>query len=106
MIRPEDVETISWRVLTGNKYTKNLDPAMLSDNGYVKFMRIRRTGDFDSQPFNVVYDREYFLEWLGVRLCKPLFVVGKERIVELMGEAWDNYYNSNATARQRMAARR
>jgi hypothetical protein len=78
---------------------------MISDNGCIKSLRIRRAGDFDSQPFKVVYDREYFLEWLGVKLCKPLFVLGKEQLVELAGEAWDNYYNSDATARQRMAAR-
>ena len=75
-----NIETISWRDLTGNKYSKGLEPAMLSDAGYVGERRIRKIGDVQKTIFNVVYDKEYLINHLVKSICSPLFVLGKERI--------------------------
>jgi hypothetical protein len=87
-----DVETITWRELTGNKFVRGIDPAMLTEHGLVKQAAIRKIGERQRTFFNIVYDREYLLEAIGRLICKPMFCVGKEKTVELIAEAWDNYY--------------
>jgi|GEM_PF-2899153 len=87
-----NIETISWRDLTGNKYSKNLNPAMLSDAGYIAESRIRKIGDVQKTIFNVVYDKEYLVNYIIKSTCSPLFVLGKERVLELVDEAWDKRY--------------
>lgn len=86
------IETITWRELTGNKFVRGIDPAMLTAQGFVKQAAIRRIGDRNRTFFNIVYDREYLLEAIGRLICKPMFVIGKEKTIELIAEAWDNYY--------------
>lgn len=87
-----DVKTITWRELTGNKFVRGIDPAMLTEHGLVKQAAIRKIGERDRTFFNIVYDREYLLEAIGRLICKPMFCVGKEATIELIAEAWDNYY--------------
>ena len=91
-----EIEQISWRELTGNKFVISLNPAMLSDAGYIRQQKIRKIGDVVPTIFNVEYDRDYAVERIGGRLCKNLFVLGKQGILELVAEAWDKQY-PNAT---------
>ena len=97
-----EIETITWRELTGNRYNQALHPAMLSEAGYVAQRAIRRIGDVEKTIFNVVYDREYLLKTVGKRICQTLFVLGKEETLKVVGEAWDFIYgiNSDSTANQ------
>jgi hypothetical protein len=87
-----EIETISWRQLTGNKFVKGIEPAMLSENGFVKRTAIRRIGDQERTFFDVVYDREYLLEAISRYICKEMLPVGKKATLKLIAEAWDRYY--------------
>ena len=104
MIKHE-IETMSWRLLTGNKFNRSLDPAMCSDEGCIKQSSVRRTGDAIKKPFLVTYDRDYLVEWIGRSICRPLFIFGKQKVLELVDEAWENYYNSDESAIARTANR-
>ena len=92
-----EVETISWRELTGNKFSKAIDAAMLSDDGYVRPISIKRLGDRDKSLFYVVFDRKYLIEWISRKVCKPLFVLGKQGTLDLVAEAWDYCYSKTET---------
>jgi hypothetical protein len=92
MLTMSDVETITWRELTGNKFVRGIDPAMLTEQGLVKQAAIRKIGERQRTFFNIVYDREYLLEAIGRLICKPMFTIGKDKTIELIAEAWDNYY--------------
>ncbi len=85
-------ETITWRDLTGNKFNRSLHPAMLHNDGYVCQSAVRRIGEAEKTIFKIIYDREYLIEYVGRTVCKQLFVVGKEETLNLVSEAWDNYY--------------
>jgi hypothetical protein len=86
-----EIKTITWRALTGNKFLKALHPAMLSKENYVCTQRIRRTGDPEPEIFKVLYDREYAVNYLCRKLCRPLSFLGKEELFELFSEAWTLY---------------
>ena len=82
------IETISWRDLPGNKYTKSLDAAMVSEQGYVIFGKVRHCHEPKAKMCNVIYDREYVIEFLNKRVLLALAVLKKEMIDELVDEAW------------------
>ena len=88
----EEIETISWRELTGYKFVRGIDPAMLTERGYVKRAAIRKIGDRKRTFFDVVYDRDYLVQAIGRYICKQMFIIGKEKTLELVSEAWDEYY--------------
>ena len=87
-----EIETISWQEMTGNKYTLSLHPAMLSEQGYIKDKEIRRIGDTSPTLFKVVYNHKYVSGFIITKLCKPLNILGKEKVLELISNAWDMYY--------------
>lgn len=68
---------------------------MLTESGYVKQCAIRRIGERKRTLFNIVYDREYLIRSVGRIVCKPMFVLGKEKTLELVSEAWDDYYQNH-----------
>ncbi len=86
-----EIKTITWRELTGNKFLKVIHPAMLSEGNYICTQRIRKTGEAEPDIFKTIYDREYAVHWLVRKLCKPLSFIGKERLIELIEEAWALY---------------
>lgn len=92
-----EMETISWEVLVGNRFTKTLDPAMLSQEGFVKSSSVRRTGDATKSLFLVRYDREYVIMYIARHICRPLSILGKEKVLKLINEAWD-YWLDNLAA--------
>ena len=87
-----EIETINWKELTGNKFNRTLHPAMLTEQGFVRQTNVRRIGDRDKTIFDVVYDRQYAIEYLGKSVCKNLRVLGIEEILDLVEEAWDYTY--------------
>lgn len=87
-----EVENITWRELPGNKFSRGLSPAMLTEEGYVRQSAARKIGTRGRAFFNINYDREYLLGAIGNFICKPLFVIGKEGVLALVAEAWDSYY--------------
>jgi hypothetical protein len=89
-----EAKTITWRELTGNKFSKSLHPAMLSENGYVTVQRVRCVGDAMPDIFNVVYDKEYAVEFVSKKFIKPVSFFGKEKATEIISEAWDLYEKS------------
>ncbi|MEL6438692.1 MAG: hypothetical protein AAFQ80_05475 [Cyanobacteria bacterium J06621_8] len=87
-----DIPSISWRKLTGNKFVVALCRAMLSEAGYIRQQNIRRTGDDGKCLFEVEYDRDYVMEFIGRKICKPLFSIGKQGVLDLVSNAWDYCY--------------
>jgi hypothetical protein len=90
-----EIETITWRELTGNKFVRGIDPAMLTEDGYIKRSAIRRIGERKRTVFDIVYDREYLVRSIGKTICRPLFILGKEKTLNLVSEAWDAYYQTS-----------
>jgi hypothetical protein len=72
-----------------------IDPAMLTKEGYVKQRAIRKIGERRRTMFNIVYDYEYLMRSIGKAVCRPLFIIGKERTLKLVSEAWDIYYQTS-----------
>lgn len=86
------VEKITWRELTGNKFIVSLCPEMLSDAGYVKPQLIRKVGYAGKTMFNVVYDSEYVVTWISKRICKRLLGLSKQKVLEIVSNAWDSAF--------------
>lgn len=87
-----EIENITWREVPGNRFSRALSPAMLTEEGYTKQAAIRKVGSQVKAFLNIKYDREYFIGWIGNFICKPLFAIGKKRVLDLVAEAWDTYY--------------
>ena len=100
----QGLENITWRELTGNKFNKSLHPNMLLEEGLVRQTYIRRTGEGMKTLFNITYDREYVIGYLDKFVCSKLFVLGREKTLELVKEAWDTYY-SDTPVRARLDRR-
>ncbi len=86
-----EAKSITWRDLFGNKYSKALHPAMLTEEGYTKIQRIKRVGDIVPSLFNVTYDREYAIEFISRKFCRSLSGLDKEELLQLVAESWDLY---------------
>lgn len=82
---------VSWQEVQGNKYSRSLHPAMLTDNGYPVTASIKAIGKekYYSQFVTINYDRTYVLKWLEVKVIKPLTNCGIEGVVNLLMESWE-----------------
>lgn len=94
---------ISWRELPGNKFNRALHPAMLSEEGCSKLMPVPCASG--SQMKEVIYDRNYVVEWVALKLFKALDGKSYAEIVEILEEAYDSllvkeYAQLQITARQ------
>ena len=83
-----EMHQITWREITGNKYNRSLHPSMVSPNKFYKSSQIRRIGDANKSVFVIEYDKEYLLGWLHSKVCKPLGALGRDKILELVKEAY------------------
>ena len=83
-----EIETISWKDLTGNKYNKTLHPAMLSEQGYIKQTSVRRVGEKGKTIFNVVYDRDYVIEYLEKTVFLKLFTLNTDTLADVLVNAF------------------
>lgn len=84
-------EDISWQDLPGNKFSVSLKPAMPTEQGHIAMQKVRQAYK-DAAMCKVHYDREYVIEWLMSKLVKPLSIHGKEEVINLVSEAWENYF--------------
>lgn len=96
-----DAPKTHWSDLFGNKYSKSLDPAMLSEDGLVRSQRCRTLDDDVTDIRLVIYDRQYVLKYLEMKLVKPLFVCGNKALIELINEAFLQYSNPKAFAERK-----
>ena len=90
-----EVHKITWREVTGCKFNRALHP-MMADRYYIH-SSLRRTGDTEKTMFEIEYDRDYLVGWMATRVCSPLQTLGKEEILKLVDEAYDqlNYHRLN-----------
>jgi hypothetical protein len=86
-----EIKTITWRQLTGNRFNKSLDSAMLSDSGSISTARIRRVGGEAPDIYTVVYDKEYATEFICRKFIRPLSFLGKDKVIQIVNEAWNLY---------------
>ncbi len=91
-----EMRQITWREVTGNRYSRGLYPSMVSPNKFYKQAQIRRIGDVNKSTFIIEYDKDYLLAWLNSKVCKPLGALGCERIVELLKEAYEFNYKESS----------
>ena len=96
----QEIKSITWRDLTGNKFLKALHPAMLSEENYICIQRIRRIGEAVPDIFRTAYDQEYVVNYLSRKLCKPFAFLGKEKLIQLIDEAWTLYAKQNSSPYQ------
>ena len=85
-------ETIGWRDLPGNKYVKALEAAMLSEQGCIAMQKVRHCSEPKGRMCNVIYDREYVVQFLIKRVVFALAGVGNKAIHELIDDAWDELH--------------
>lgn len=85
-----NIPTVSWTKLQGNKYSKSLTPHMLLKGGYPVTMQSRVVGETKSgsKIVTVIFDRNYIVNWLIVKVIKALENEGLDAILELVKEAW------------------
>ncbi len=83
-----EIKSITWRQLTGNKFNKSLDSSMLSETGSIATSKVRKVGGEIPDVYRVNYDKEYAVEFICRKFCKSLSFLGKEKILELVNEAW------------------
>lgn len=84
----DEIETIGWQDVVGNRFNKSLEPAMLSEAGYTRLTTIRRTGDAGKMYFKIHHDRDYVIAFISKTICNPLFSLGKKQVLDLVDEAW------------------
>jgi len=84
-----ETQLVTWRQLTGNKFRKDLTPEMFSSDGCIKLQRFKQIGAVERSTFNVTYDREYGIEMLLRKVCRPLAPLGRRKVLELVNEAFD-----------------
>ncbi len=86
----DNFDQVSWRELQGNKYTKSLDLGMLTEVGSPHIVRATLKGSSKDkgQPQIVIYDQDYVINWLIVKLIKPLSNYGLEGVTNLVEKAW------------------
>ena len=82
-----DAKSITWRELQGNKYRRGLHPAMV-ENKYCKLEFTTLHKGKDKSYFQVEYDREYVLNYLSKKVCKPFGSLRLETLLDLIKEAY------------------
>lgn len=95
--RMKEYKNVSWRDIPGNKYSKSVDAAMLSEQGYIAVQRVRHCHSPKPELCNVFYDRSYVIQFLIKRFLFQISIVGKGTIHKLIDEAWDELHDIEAT---------
>lgn len=85
-------ETIDWRDLPGNKYSKALDAGMVTEHGYIAMQKVRHSSEPRGRMCNVIYDRDYVVQFLIKRVVFALAGIGRKAIDELIDDAWNELH--------------
>lgn len=82
-------DIVSWKEIQGNRYNRGLHLAMLTDTGFLVTAKGRVIGNvkYGSEFITIRYDRDYVIDWLRVKVIKPLVGISFNEIVELLKEA-------------------
>lgn len=95
--RDKDVRysIVSWREIQGNKYSKSIHPAMLSDGGFRKTQKASLIGNpkGNTEFITVIYDKSYVIKWIEKKLIKPLENNSYKVIGKLVFQAYSNVKN-------------
>ncbi|NJM19270.1 MAG: hypothetical protein HC907_11515 [Richelia sp. SM1_7_0] len=79
---------VHWSELLYNRFRFGLHPAMFDDGGYEKKIVCSIRGERRTkQPYTVVFDKEYGLEYIKRFLINPLQPYHLETIVDLVKDA-------------------
>ncbi len=86
----KSIPNVSWKDLQGNKYSKALNPHMLTKAGLPVTLQTRIVGQnkIGSKLIRVTFDREYVINWLIVKVIRVFSNEGLETILDLVREAW------------------
>lgn len=93
-----NIETVSWKKLKGNRFSKGIDSAMSSQAGYIAHQNITIAGELKARPYKVLYDQEYLLTYIVRKILQPLSYLGKEKTKEIIDKAWKLYDQENEAA--------
>ena len=84
----DNLPVLHWEDSTRNRLSRSLHGAMLSPDGYGVVMGIRPIGEKQKKFFDVRYDRDYVITWLGTKLFKPFENVSHKELESLLNEAY------------------
>lgn len=86
----DEFDKVAWQDLQGNKYSKSLDSGMLLENGSPHIVKATLKGSRkgNAQAKVIIYDQDYVINWLIVKLIKPLSNYGLDTVTDLVKEAW------------------
>ena len=90
---PNNLEHVSWRDLTGNKYNKAINPAMLNEQGYIRIFKVRTIKNPETRYCFVKFDRDYVISFLAVKVIRPLLSTSFTNISDLVFAAWERERN-------------
>ena len=93
-----NIDTVSWKKLKGNRFSKGIDSAMSSQAGYVAHQNIAVEGESEPRPRRVIYDQEYLLTYIIRKILQPLSYLGKQKTQEIIDKAWDMFEATNEAA--------
>lgn len=89
----QEAKTVNWKHVQYCKFNTNPHFSMLY--GLVsRLSKVRLIGqrrDEGTQWYNVVYDKDYLIQFMIIRLLMPLGITNKQQFDELLNEAWDGY---------------
>lgn len=79
---------IHWTKLLYNKFRFGLHPSMLTEKGYKKKLVCRiNDGLLSNEPREILFDRQYVVEYLGKNVVSRLKPYDIETINELLKDA-------------------
>ena len=83
-----------WTELFGNKFSLKLHSKMLTNVGFVSSRRgkliTQSSYDPNKQLLLVTFDKRFVIEWLIIKVIKPL-KLSKDDLIELIEESYNEY---------------
>lgn len=79
---------ITWKDVPRNQFSRGLHAAMFSEDKYCKLMKMVLTGDTSKKLYLIEYDKDYVIQWLVYKVCKPLNIIGLEELHKILDVAF------------------
>lgn len=100
----EQPKTVNWRHVQYCKYNAVPHFAMLRGqmSKLTKARLIGQRREEGTQWYNIVYDREYLIQYIIIRLLMPLGVTDKNQVDKLIDEAWQGYLTAIKTPTEKL----
>ncbi|MDJ0795808.1 MAG: hypothetical protein QNJ51_03050 [Calothrix sp. MO_167.B12] len=92
-----------WDKLFGNQFNQNINWAMLVENGFKKkgryyFLGESRPNKDDVEESEILYDREYVVQYIAKKIIEPLQPEYNE-LQRIIADAWKVYKKQNIQER-------